>query len=405
MKRFITIILLSVVCLLGMRMSLGANPNLPVSEIKPTFFGMHLHRAATTTPWPSVPFGTWRLWDAYVAWPWLEPKKGDWHFEALDKLVSLAEKNGVEIILPLGLTPAWASTRPNEVSEYKQLGWSAEPKSIEDWRKYVKVVVARYKGRIHYYEIWNEPNLKGFFSGSVDQMLTLTREAYSIIKGIDPTATIVSPAATGGGSGLKWLNDFLSKGGGNYVDVIGYHFYVTPRPPETMVPMINQVKQIMIRNNVGDKPLWNTESGWDQKKQFSDNEAAAYVARSHLLNWASGVSRFYWYAWDNRNWVGLRLTQADDLTLTPAGVAYSQLRKWLLGRKIVTCRSDSRNIWKCTLEGTNYKGWILWSPEQEKRFRVPAEWGVKQVKDLSGKTRSLRENAEIIVGAAPLLFE
>ncbi|MGC1903229.1 MAG: glycosyl hydrolase [Candidatus Acidiferrum sp.] len=63
------------------------------------------------------------------------------------------------------------------------------------------------------------------------------------MKGIDPQATIVSPAATNNASGVPWVNEFLSKGGGQYVDVIGYHFYVNAQPPEKMVASIQQVKQ------------------------------------------------------------------------------------------------------------------------------------------------------------------
>ena len=80
---------------------------------------MHIHGMVVPrpglkepTPWPSVPFGAWRLWDAYVGWPQLEPKQGTWNFSTLDKYVALAEAHNVEILLPLGLTPEWASARP-----------------------------------------------------------------------------------------------------------------------------------------------------------------------------------------------------------------------------------------------------------------------------------------------------
>src|SRR5690242_2605874 len=65
-----------------------------------TYFGLHIHRVAQTqpwypygdkiTPWPSIKFGSWRLWDAYVGWPSLEPERGKWNFQTLDKYVSLA---------------------------------------------------------------------------------------------------------------------------------------------------------------------------------------------------------------------------------------------------------------------------------------------------------------------------
>ncbi len=64
------------------------------------------------TPWPSIKFGSWRLWDAYVAWPSLEPERGKWNFQTMDKYVALAERAGIDLVLPLGFSPTWASTRP-----------------------------------------------------------------------------------------------------------------------------------------------------------------------------------------------------------------------------------------------------------------------------------------------------
>ncbi len=61
----------------------------------------------------------------------------------------------------------------------------------------------------------------------MEQMIALVREAHQIIKSVDPSAILVSPSETSD-YGLPWLSEFLSEGGGQYVDVIGYHFYVFP---------------------------------------------------------------------------------------------------------------------------------------------------------------------------------
>ncbi|MBD2101106.1 beta-galactosidase [Leptolyngbya sp. FACHB-261] len=68
-------------------------------------FGMHIHEAAGVTPWPTVPFASWRLHDAYVGWSYLEPEKGRWDFSKLDRYVALAQEHQVEILLPLQFPP------------------------------------------------------------------------------------------------------------------------------------------------------------------------------------------------------------------------------------------------------------------------------------------------------------
>jgi hypothetical protein len=49
-------------------------------------------------------------------------------------------------------------------------------------------------------------------------MVALTRESSQVIRATDPGARIVSAAAAG--VGVKWLDEFLRKGGGQYVDII-----------------------------------------------------------------------------------------------------------------------------------------------------------------------------------------
>src|SRR5271170_7464431 len=74
-------------------------PLIPPQQIVPqSFFGMHIHHANTSTPWPSVPLGEWRLWDAYVTWPYLEPHKGQFRFSTLDAYVSLARQHNAGVL-------------------------------------------------------------------------------------------------------------------------------------------------------------------------------------------------------------------------------------------------------------------------------------------------------------------
>lgn len=372
----------------------------PSQQIPSTLFGMHIHRAGSSTPWPSVPVPERRLWDARVTWPDIEPSKGQWRFGTLDNCLVMAQEHDQDLLMTLGLTPRWASARPQEPSGY-QPGFAAEPVDIQDWRTFVTAVATRYKGRIHNYEIWNEPNLKQFWSGSVDQLLALTREASQIIHNIDPQAIVVSPPATSG-YGVKWLTEFLSKGGGQYVDVIGYHFYVADQPPEAIVPVIRQVQQTMADNGVGNKPIWDTEAGWFKPNPFPSPElGAGYVARSFILNWAAGVPRFYWYSWDNHK-MTIQMTEDDDTTLTPAGRAYGIIQKWLIGARMDSCNQDADNTWTCQLSRDGVHQWIVWNPDVKKTISVPSSWHPKNVTPLLEETHAWA-GSSLEIGPLPVL--
>jgi hypothetical protein len=215
----------------------------------------------------------------------------------------------------------------------------------------------------------------------------------------------VSASVVNGADGLGWLEKYLSKGAGTYSDVIGYHFYLTPKPPETVVDRIHEVRQIMAKYGISEKPLWNTEAGWSEPK-FTSEEAAAYVARSYILNWTAGVSRFYWYAWDNQNYVTLHLTEADSKTLTPAAVAYAEVQKWLVGAQMSSCETNTEKTWTCQLtRDRGYAAWIMWNPERQLSFQVPQNWGVQQLRDLTGAKRNLSASTRLDIGSSPVLLE
>lgn len=390
-----------VACLLMGAPLLPAAPetlSAPNSAIPSSYFGLHMHHLnfpAPTTPWPNMPIPEWRMWDAAVSWPQLEPVKGQWHFERLDLYVSLAQQHGTHMLLPLAYSPNWATGRP-EVT--------IPPKNMEDWRNYVRTVVSRYKGRIQAYEIWNEPNLGDFWLGTVDQMVTLTKEATAIIRSVDPQAIIVSASPTAEW-GIPWFVEFVKKGGVQYADVVGYHFYAYPpaAPPEAMVAVIRRVQQIMAENGLGNKPLWNTETGWIRPAVMeSDEMGAAFLARSYIVAWAAGVQRFYWYAWDNKL-MAIVTYKEDEHKVTPAGNAYQVIQQWLVGATMRSCQSGADHTWTCELNRSGKKEWIVWNPDGNRKFDVPGSWRVKTATPLLQEGGAFT-GSSIDIGPLPLLL-
>lgn len=326
-----------------------------------TYFGLHIHRADQGTVWPTVQFGSWRLWDAYVGWAQLEPAKGKWDFSRLDRYVAMASAENVDILLPLAMTPRWASARPDEISPY-QPGNVAEPKNISDWTAYVSAVASRYKGRIKHYEVWNEPSDINHYSGNLEKLVQLTCEANRILKAIDPGIKVISPASAGGGRHIDYLNMFLAAGGNRCIDIVGHHFYVFRESPEAMVPLIRKVKRVMKANNVGHLPLWNTETGyWIEngdgtpdhpmvakggwRRLGLERESADYLIRALLIARAEGVGRFYWYSWDSR--YGLGMIEPSSEKEKPITKAWRSLAGRLIGATELACK-ESWDRWVCT---------------------------------------------------------
>lgn len=415
-RRWIVLFLLVAIVSLIAATKIKSQLSPPMSALKPparivpaSLFGMHIHHALKT--WPDVPFDRWRLWDAYVTWGDLEPQPGVWKFDLLDRYVDLAAKKKVKILLTLGQTPRWASARPNDESPYGNPGWPAEPANLKDWRNYVRTVATRYKGKIRAYEIWNEPDLKGMYTGSVDKMVELAKEAYTVLKQVDPKIVVLSPAGTNGTREFQWQQDFFRRGGGKYADVIAQHFYPESETgvPEDLVNSIERMKKVMTKFGLANKPLWNTESGWLKPAPIdSDRQAMAYVARIYLINWLSGVRRFYWYAWDNQATVSLYFTQPDRKTPTPITKSYAQIQKWIVGAQMQRCDVNSTKTWICDFSRQGKPFWIVWNSaretDRESTFTVPKNWQVSQIQDLLGNNTRLPRSRQITIDLSPVLL-
>jgi hypothetical protein len=372
-----------------------------------------MHAAITTTPWPSVPFGTWRVWDSGVTWADIEKEKGKKDFSKLDKMVALAQEHGVEIMLPIGTPPPWASARPEEEPAFRK-GSAAEPRNMEDWRDYVTALATRYKGKIRLWELWNEPNIKVFYSGSVEQMVELQRIAYEILKKTDPDNRLSTPSPTNI-NGVAWLRQFLAAGGGRYADCIGFHFYVTPKPPEAVVGIAQQVEAAMRDTGMAGRTIWNTETGWYIHSDthevkptsvfnvISADEAEAYVPRTYILNWVMGVTRLNWYDWDS---AVMALTEDGGKSLKPAGVAYGTTYNWLVGAVMKTCDSDRSDTWVCTItRAGGYNGYIVWNARGNTNFSIPGAWNIQNARELNGTSKSVRGQNKLAIGIKPILFE
>jgi hypothetical protein len=274
---------------------------------------------------------------------------------------------------------------------------------MEDWKTFVRMVATRYKGRIHIFEIWNEPNRPQSWVGDVDTLISMTKEARKILKEVDPGNIVVAPAPEEE-KGLPWLNEFLQKGGAQYVDVIAYHFYVGAKPPEDIVPLIQKVRNAMAQYHIGDRPLWNTEAGWRGNATLSPDAAAGYVARAYLLNWAAGVSRFYWYAWEAHRSTVVQLTEQDNATLTPAGKAYGTIEQWMIGSVLNQCARSSDGVWVCDLQKNETDSHIVWNPAGSHAMQLPQEWHATQLKTLAGGQFQI-QNQSVMAGPQPILIQ
>ena len=206
----------------------------------------------------------------------MQPREGEWEFYKLTCPL-LAEEHGVTIALTLGYPPDWASMRPDDPSAYTDAWSPAEPR-MEAWRTYVQTLAERYKGKILYWEIWNEPDQRSFYTGTITKMVELAKEASKILKQVDSRNQIIAPSIAGWVGGLGWLDNYLGQGGGEFVDIIGYHYYSTPLiAPESLIGFITHMQQLQQKHHLKALPIWCTEMG-NEHANLGEEKSLTYMA-------------------------------------------------------------------------------------------------------------------------------
>jgi hypothetical protein len=343
------------------------------AQVPVHFFGMQANSGVApqppqwwSNPWPEVPFQSLRLWDAGVGWSQINTSDGTYNWTLLDEWLSDAEKFGVtDVMYTFGMTPQWASSRPGDQTCSWGPGQCDPPKDLNPdgsgsdqiWKDWVTAVATHAAGRIKYWEIWNEPKNAYYWNGTVAQLVRMAKDARSVILNIDPQAVMLSPPSHG-----PWQTLYFAAGGPQYADVITYHGYVYkagcqgyPQAADELT-IVSGVKQVMATYGQANKPLWDTETSWGVTSAscfYDEDLQAAFLTQLFMLHWSAGVSRVFWYQYNNQTNGTLWTPNPDHHhrnrkgTLHKAAIAYDQIYKWMGGASMNGACTNSGTLWKC----------------------------------------------------------
>jgi hypothetical protein len=375
--------------------------------IDDTAFGLHVPRLSDGVT-PTVSYGSVRLWDSGVSWGQVERRKGRYWWVGLDRAVAAANAQNAEILYVLGSTPTWAASNKRQ-GAYPNKGAASMPKRISDWRRWVRAVVTRHGNSIDAYQIWNEANLQTFWQGSPKQMARLTKEAYRIIRRLDPTAKVVAASST-----VRLTSAFnrffpaylkhLRKRGWP-VHAFAIHTY----GPSTATPALRaryvaKARKELRAARAPARPLWDTEVNYGIKgpgprypdKDIGGAKAAVYVAQTYLDSVRLRLARTYWYSWT-------RPVDLLGITLYPnttGARAYQSVATWLTG-SWTTCRTAAVN--SCFVDGPSGRSEIAWRSSGKARlYRVPAY--ATLACDALDSCRAVVPGGTIRVGRMPVRF-
>jgi hypothetical protein len=244
----------------------------------------------------------WIRIDLY--WGWLEPIPGartPWVVHVMNVVVDAARARGMQVLVSLGSTPAWAGSSsatgpPDEPATYAEIaGWAAR----------------RFAGRVAAWGIYNSPNQHGWTAATYARVLDT---AYPAIKSADPASLVV--AGNVGGNDDAWVRGVYAAGAGGSFDVLATHPYQAPRdlPPEapddgsrSRIAHVRAVRAVMLEYGDADTPIWFSEFGWSSHpnhgteppwaRGVTPEQQADYAVRTfgYVAEDFPYVTNLFWY--------------------------------------------------------------------------------------------------------------
>ena len=306
-------------------------------------------------------------------------------WDKYDNIVNLARGHGLEIIARLSSPPNWSRGDGNAHGDF------APPDNFADFGDYASAIAERYRGRIRYYQIWNEPNIFPEWGNQPADPEAYTRllcQTYTRLKAVDPDIVVLSgvlaPTSELGadnGTGGNNLNDFIflqrmyAAGARDCFDILsvqGYGLWSGPTDHRMRPIVVNYarnqfIRDLMVANGDQHKAIWISEMNWNAvpdrsgiaptygrvtEGQQADYAPLAYQRAQEEWPWV-GVNMFWFFkrasdAEKDLAWYYFRMLEPD---FTPLPV-YESMKAYMHQTPVMYPGWFQEDHWAVTWDGS-----------------------------------------------------
>jgi O-antigen ligase len=218
-------------------------------------------------------------------------KNGKTGWDLYDFIVQEANTRGIQVIARLDRPPIWARLKVLDTLPTEELKRTVTgpPDDYAEFGRFVETTVNRYKGKVKYFQLWNEPNLEAEWNAKkVDPAAytQLLKIGYQAAKRVNPDSVIIAAALAPTDQNspefnnlneLVYLDRMYQAGAQAYFDVMAAQIYGLGYSPEFRytepdfkykdLKRVNFSRVVDLRavmEKWGDfaKPVWATEYGW-----------------------------------------------------------------------------------------------------------------------------------------------
>ena len=332
-----------------------------------------------------------------IHWRALQPQPGgDWDFSYPDSVLRLYESHGIEFEALLGAPPRWAVT-PGYVPVRPDIRGEVRPQTAL-YREYIRRVAERYRGKIRFYEQFNEPDLAAFYNFGAEDYIELFRAGAEELRKADPAAVILT-------GGFATMLQVASSHAPGYIEkalagtngTFDIHAHHEHGPFEAYCRIIDE-QFLPMRRRLGITAPWYanetalTAAGGREKRQ------AAALWKKLLFAWSRGAVGYNWYdlrndGFDPDNGEHNYGLLTNDFQPKPVYVAYNTLTGLFRTKKFLRQLPAPDGIWLFEFADHQKRLLAAWSevdtPPATLLFQTSAAGTVPELVDLMGNRRPI----------------
>ncbi len=233
--------------------------------------------------------GTVRVEDGKTVYDWTK----------IDQLYDDLRAAHIKPFVELGFTPEALATSKQTIFYWKgntshpdPAGWNA---LVAAFIRHIEQRYGQAEVRTWFFEVWNEPNLKGFWEDADQQAyFSLFDNTSRTIKAIDPALPVGGPST----AGAAWVPEFLAhvKQSGAAVDFVSTHTYGVDggfldeqgksdtklsASPDAIVGDVRRVRREVSASPFPSLPVYFTE--WSTSYTPRDAVHDSYVSAPYIL--------------------------------------------------------------------------------------------------------------------------
>ena len=222
-------------------------------------------------------------------WGDVEPEEGRWNWNTLDRQLKDAASNRMDFTALLAWEAPWNT---------KDKPGSFPLNNISAWSTYCSEVVKHLKGKVKYFEVWNEP--PNFCNDApASDYAKIVVATYNAAKAANPDCQVGMATKS---VHVNYLEQAIKSGAKDHFDYITVHPYevlacATTGGESVYMHIVPTIRKMLTAQNPSkvNVPIWFTELGTTIGREGTAEEQGQMLVKAYTMGIAQGVACIQWF--------------------------------------------------------------------------------------------------------------